>query len=261
MPDPEARAGIGELQFDRVITASTSSAPPSSLAVVCAACQTSIETEYYDVNGNICCSRCRTAVESAAETPRGTIPLMIAAAFGLGAGVVGAAIYYAVIAIANLEIGIVAILIGYMVGYAVRRGAGGRGGRRFQVLAVALTYASVALAYTPIAVKQVIAADRNAQQAPAGTTSGNSKSAAAADRRPAATTQPSGGRRLLSFVFLLAFIAALPVLVVLGSFPSGLISAFIILIGMRQAWRMTGAPWLQILGPYRVGAARVSTPA
>jgi hypothetical protein len=62
-------------------------------------------------------------------------------------------------------------------------------------------------------------------------------------------------------VFLLALIAALPVLTVVGSFPSGLISAFIIFIGMRQAWRMTGAPRLEVRGPYRVGAAPVSTPA
>jgi len=60
---------------------------------------------------------------------------------------------------------------------------------------------------------------------------------------------------------MLLFIAGLPVLVVFGSFPSGLISAFIIFIGMRQAWRMTGAPWLQILGPYTVGSAPASATA
>ena len=87
------------------------------------------------------------------EPPRGAGPFVMALLFGLGAGIAGAIIYYAVIAITNFEIGIVAILIGYMVGYAVRKGAGGRGGRRFQVLAVALTYIAVGLAYTPIAMK------------------------------------------------------------------------------------------------------------
>src|SRR5947208_3191295 len=186
-----------ELQFDRVAAGSSSSAPADKLSVLCAACGTPIETEYYDVNGNICCGRCRTALESDAETPRGIVPLLIAGAFGLGAGLVGAAIYYAVIAIANLEIGLVAILIGYMVGYAVRKGARGRGGLRFQILAVALTYASVAIAYTPIAVQQMVDAQPN-------------------------------------FVLLSGFIAALPVLFVLGSLPSGLISAVIIFVGMRQ---------------------------
>ena len=49
---------------------------------------------------------------------------------------------------------------------------------------------------------------------------------------------------------------ALPVLMVVGSLPSGLLSAFIIFIGMAQAWRMTAAPILQISGPYRVGSAQ-----
>ena len=59
--------------------------------------------------------------------------MVAAGALGLGAGIVGAAIYYAVIAITHLEIGIVAILIGYMVGRAVRKGARGHGGLRFQI--------------------------------------------------------------------------------------------------------------------------------
>ena len=256
MSDGEARVGAEELQFDRVVAESPSSATPGEVSVLCAACETPIETEYYDVNGNICCSRCRSALESAAETPRGIVPLITAGAFGLGAGVVGAAIYYAVIAIAHLEIGLVAILIGYMVGYAVRKGARGRGGLRFQVLAVALTYASVALAYTPLAVQGAIDARRNAQSA-AATSGRNSTAAAMTD----ATTKRGAGSLLIGVVVLLGLIAALPVLVAVGSFPSGLISAFIIFIGMRQSWKMTGAPWLQILGPYRVGADTASAPA
>ncbi len=260
MSDQETQVGKEELQFDRVITESTASAAPSQPAVICAACHTSIQTVYHHINGKVFCSRCRTAVESAAKTPQGLVPLMIAGLFGLGAGAVGAAIYYAVIAFAHLEIGLVAILIGYMVGYAVRKGARGRGGLRFQVMAVALTYAAIALAYTPIAVNRAFA-DPRAQNLSSLTAGSHSQAAAAPDRRRAPTTNPGGVRVLLSFAFLLAFIAALPVLVVVGSFPSGLISAFIIFIGMRQAWRMTGAPRLEILGPYRVGAAPVSTPA
>jgi hypothetical protein len=60
---------------------------------------------------------------------------------------------------------------------------------------------------------------------------------------------------------LCGFIAVVPVLVVIGSGPSGLISAFIMFIGMRQAWQMTRAPFVQVLGPYRVGAAPPPTPA
>jgi hypothetical protein len=259
MSDHEIPVGKEELQFDRVITESTSSAAPSQPAVICAACRTSIQTVYHHINGKVFCSRCRTAVESAAKTPRGLVPLMTAGLFGLGAGAVGAAIYYAVIAFAHLEIGLVAILIGYMVGYAVRKGARGHGGLRFQVMAVALTYASIALAYTPIAVNRAVA-DPGARNFSSSATT-NDSAASAPDRRRALTTNPGGVRLLLRFALLLAFVAALPVLVVVGSFPSGLISAFIMFIGMKQAWRMTGAPQLEILGPFRVGAAPVSTPA
>jgi hypothetical protein len=266
MLDQDIQAGNEALQFDRVISESTSAAAASTLAVTCAVCQASIETEYFDVNGNVVCSRCRTAAESAATTPRGIVPLMTAGVFGLGAGLVGAVIYYAVMAIANLEIGIVAILIGYMVGYAVRRGARGRGGRRFQVLAVALTYASIALAYSPMVFKQVLDTDRSARTAlsatkSSGRSNNNSNTAAATQGERGATTKLSGGRVLLSLVFVAAFIAALPVLGIIGSFPFGLISAFIIFIGLKQAWTMTGVTRLQILGPYRVGAAPAPAPA
>jgi len=261
MIDHDTRAGSEELQFDRVISESTSSAPPSQLAVTCAVCQTPSETEYFDVNGSILCSRCRTVAESAAEAPRGFVALMTAGVYGLVAGVVGAIVYYAVIAIAHLEIGIVAVLIGYMVGYAVRTGARNRGALRFQVLAVALTYASIALAYTPIVVKQTVGAGRSARNARAATTSSDGNSTAAIESGRATTKRPGGLRVLLSFVILAGLIATLPVLAVIGSFPSGLISAFIIFIGMRQAWKMTGAPRLQVLGPFRVGAVPAATPA
>ena len=51
-----------------------------------------------------------------------------------------------------------------------------------------------------------------------------------------------------------AFAFALPVIAVVGSLPSGLLSGAIIFFGLRQAWHMTGAPHVVVTGPYRVGA-------
>lgn len=249
MPDDQTTQESGELQFDRVVTGSPAETLAETPAVVCAGCHRSIETEYYDVNGHTCCGACRTALESWGDTPQGIAPLVKAGLFGLGAGIVGAIIYYGVIAIANLEIGIVAILIGYMVGYSVRKGAGGRGGLRFQILAVALTYLSIALAYAPIAIKQTVEGRRNDRQ---GATATN---AAVPDTAP---PPPTATGVVVAFALLFAVILALPVAVVLGSLPSGLLSALIMFIGMRQAWTMTGAPVVHVLGPYRVGAAPAS---
>jgi hypothetical protein len=236
---------MSDLQFDRAV----SSHPPSStdgLAVTCAACHAAVTDSYYDVNGHTVCSTCRTAAEAAAETPRGVGPFAIAAACGFFAALAGALIYYAVLAIANLEIGIVAILIGYMVGYSVRKGARG-GGRRFQILAVVLTYAAVALAYTPIIIRGVIDAQNKSR---------NEQRADAVGEQAPTSVKPVAG--VVGILVLFGFAAALPVLVIFNSFPSGLISAFIIFIGLRQAWKMTAAPHVQVLGPYRVGSATTS---
>jgi hypothetical protein len=249
---------MSDLQFDRAVSAQ----PPSStagLAVTCAACQAAITDNFYDVNGHTVCSGCRTAFETAAETPRGIGPLAIAAACGFFAALAGALIYYVLLAYANLEIGIVAILIGYMVGYSVRKGARG-GGRRFQILAVALTYAAVALAYTPIVVRSAIDAQnktRNAQHT--GAADGTQANVATSAEPPRGRVNPVAG--IVGIAVLFGFAAALPVLVVFSSFPSGLISAFIIFFGLRQAWKMTAAPHIQVLGPYRVGSPPAPTSA
>jgi len=237
-------AGPTPLQFDRVVPDSPTGFLHDQVAAVCAACGTAIETEYYQINGHVACASCRSRAEASAETPRGIRPLVTAGFFGLGAGIVGAVIYFAVIALLNLEIGIVAVLIGYMVGYAIRKGIHGRGGRRFQVLAVGLTYASIAMAYTPIAVKSAMESEgKNA----------NVSAAASSSSTPSTQTSTEEGSLFLALGTVFALVAALPVLVVFGSLPSSLISGVIIFVGLAQAWRMTAAPHLQIFGPYRVG--------
>jgi hypothetical protein len=258
MSNEDKGPGGLDLQFDRLVTDSTSAVVPSSPAAVCAACQASIATEYYQVNGTTVCEPCRRAIESHAETPVGIGPLLKAGAFGLGAGLVGAAIYYAVIAIANLEIGIVAILIGYMVGYSVRKGAGGRGGRRFQIVAVALTYASVAFAYAPLAFQQAIEANRKDEKAAASANNASPPPVVQEDVRDS-DAESGSGDVLLALATVLGAVAVLPVLVVFGGLPMSLISGAIIFFGMRQAWVMTATPQLQIYGPYRVGAEAAPT--
>jgi hypothetical protein len=244
----DASGGSLALQFDTALPRDGSGTDASGV-VTCHACQRTLHAEYYDVSGLATCDGCRGKIDTLLQPPTGITPLLKAGIFGLVAGIFGAAIYYAVMAVANLEVGIVAILIGYIVGYAVRKGAGGRGGRRFQVLAVLLTYSAVALAYAPIAVEGALT-DRHKEKA----------SVATSEAQKAPTVEenatPPSASKLAMFVLLFAgFILILPVLVIAGSMPSGLISAAIIFFGMQQAWRMTGRPALQITGPYRVGVA------
>ncbi len=245
------KAVAGEpLQFDVAESGGhEASVPHGANGVHCSFCQTALETEYFQVNDRPSCPRCRASIESELAKRPGWDRFAVASLFGLGAAIAGAIVYYAVIRLLNLEIGIVAILIGYMVGYSVRTGAGGRGARRLQILAVVLTYWAVGLAYTPLVFSQPTQQDPTAAtatldsaRAPEGVSRGDGS---------IATAIPS----------LFAFVFALPILMVVGSLPSGLISAFIIGVGMRQAWRMTSAIRLQVSGPYQVGAVQSASPA
>ena len=239
---PERPSG---LQFE---TATPQAGSTEATGVTCAVCQRTIADEYFDVNGKSVCATCRGALETHAETPPGSAPLIRAGLMGLVAAVLGGVLYYGVIAITNFEIGIVAIAIGYMVGYAMRMGTGGRGGRRFQVLAVVLTYWAVGLAYTPFALRagdDPKAAQQDAIKTDATVTvTGGAETAS----RPAA---PPGIGRVLLVIAFITF--TLPIFVVMGSMPGGILSAAIIGFGMRQAWVMTARPEFQISGPYRIG--------
>jgi hypothetical protein len=283
MPTADGTATTdGPLQFDRVVHADPpSDADRSAPGVRCSACGATMTEEYHTVDGAPACPTCRDAIERQAAPVR-EWPLVGRAALpGLGAAIVGAAVYYGVIAITDYEIGLVAILCGWMVGWAVRKGARGRGGRRLQVLALALTYFSIALAYLPLAMKggqesfektaaagadssraaavtgdsvraEAIAGAAPVDPAPVTTSERSTTATAATD---SAVAPKSAGGVAFAFGALLLFTLALPVLSVFGSMPGGILSAIIIGIGLRQAWTMTGAPELKIRGPLRVGGA------
>ena len=247
-----------ELLFDTVTPPPLPGSATVSSGVSCVVCQAAIPDEYFDVNGQTVCSTCRTAVLEQAETPRGWGMLLRAGVCGLAAAVAGAILYYAVIAITDLEIGLVAIAIGYMVGYGVRFGTGGRGGRRVQVMAMLLTYLSVSLAYSVLVIRASFE-PRQTQEASAVSGTATPEETSAAQPTPAAAPSEAdredGPSGLLGLGLLLGFFLALPVMAILDSLPGGLISAAIIAFGMQQAWRMTMAPALTVTGPYRVGTA------
>ena len=262
----------GELQFDSVAPPPLPGSDAAPVGVTCTTCNAVIGDEYFDVNGQSVCGACHARLLEHLQSKPGMGVFVRALAFGLGAAIAGAILYYAVIAITDFEIGLVAIAIGYMVGYGVRAGTHGRGGRRFQVLAVVLTYLSVSMAYTILvfqSASDAAATDAAAQsgnaaagatsQAPPASSTGNNPSNAAG--LPSAgntnTSEPEtvGGRSMLGLLFLVGFCLLLPFIVIFGSLPGSLISAAIIAFGMQQAWRMTMAPSFNVSGPFRVGTA------
>ncbi len=131
------------LQFDSAEPAGTPA------AVACANCGAAITHEYHLANQTVLCGRCRLALERAWQSGSGAGRFSRAIVFGAGGAALGALVYYAVLAITNLEIGLIAILVGWLVGRAVRKGSGERGGLKYQVLAVGLTYLAIVTTYIP----------------------------------------------------------------------------------------------------------------
>src|SRR5580704_8454639 len=136
MPEPDQNLPPPEeLQFRRV-------QPIGPGTKTCIACKQPIAGDYYHANGNILCPQCKLRIEAHQQPPPHT-SLLRAALYGGAAALAGCAIYATVAITTGLEIGLVAILIGYMVGKAIRYASRGLGGRPQQILAVALTYFAI----------------------------------------------------------------------------------------------------------------------
>ncbi|HEY4159977.1 MAG TPA: hypothetical protein VGM29_17820 [Polyangiaceae bacterium] len=127
----------GALQFDQVEL--KSEAPRS-----CARCRRPIAHEYFETRGAMLCRQCAEALGGGAPDP---VTFLRALALGAGAALLGTVVWFAIIEFWHSEVGLVALGVGIAVGAAVRKGSGGRGGTRYQAVAMALTYLSITSSY------------------------------------------------------------------------------------------------------------------
>jgi hypothetical protein len=179
--------------------------------------------------------------------------------FGFGGAILGLILYSAFGIITGLAIGYLSLAVGYIVGKAIRMGSGGVGGRRYQIAALALTYFAVSVSAVPIAIYEFAKEAKSKPHPVASSTSGPSASAkvesgadsssgpetkaVANDKKPAI-----GIGKLLGT--LLMFGLASPFLE-LQNPVNGALGIVILLVGIRIAWRLTGAPKIDILGPFQ----------
>lgn len=189
---------------------------------------------------------CADRIQSGQQAPP---PISLARAFLYGAGAaLGGCILYATVSIVTgLEIGLIAIVVGVMVGKAIRHASHGRGGRPQQILAVVLTYFAITTSYIPVLLYHFAKNPQLIQHAQA-------KRQQTQDRAPAAAPDTSTpGKARPSFggvVLLLLLLAAVAPFLSLGSGVSGLITLFIIFIGLQRAWKLTGRSEILVMGPY-----------
>jgi hypothetical protein len=255
------------MQFEKAEFAEAPAAP------ACATCSRPVESSYYQIGDSILCSTCREAFVSVIEAGKTGASFSRAVAYGVAAMVVGSVVWYAIRQATGYEIGLVAIGVGILVGKAVMRGSGGFGGKRYQALAIGLTYASIALTNVP-AILGALAQNASAEVVSPGTAAGAAPAGpadpAAAPSDPSAPPagQPAGEAAgapasspgVLGFLAACAFIVAIALASpFLGGFEN-IIGIVIIGIGLYEAWKITRYTPPVIHGPFEVGAAPVASP-
>ena len=134
-----------DLQFEQADYAEGEKASTNA----CSACNGSLGAQYFLANNHVVCESCveQLNAQRSAGSPFGRFGLAVM--LGLIAGALGAGLYFGIARLTGYEFGLIAIVVGFAVGAAVRWGSGGRGGKPYQFLAIFITYAAIVSTYVP----------------------------------------------------------------------------------------------------------------
>lgn len=260
---PEETPGNSpDLQFETVEGA-------RSQGVSCSVCQAALTTEYHELNGQPACAVCRARAEAGRDKDRGWNMFLLAALYGFGAAIAGGFLYWGFVKVTNFELGLMAIAVGWLVGKAVMKGSNSRGGRRYQWLAVALTYFSITISYGALIVEAMMKQPAEATQPDkSAVLQGGGGGGAAQPPKPIETPRPpapanagpvTAGQAAIGLGFFFLLILASPFLTGF----SNVIGWVIIAIGLWEAWKHTAEVPFITGGPYPLGnlsAPPASTP-
>ena len=185
----------------------------------CKACGQKISGPHYRVNGVPACAGCTQRLRD--QLPQDSHQaFMRAILLGIGAAILGFALYVGFALATGWMVGYVSLAVGYLVGKAMVMGSRGVGGRRYQVVAVLLTYMAVSLAAVPIALS--------------------------AHHASGSVTAHLG---------VLVMIGLASPFLEMSAPMHGIIGLIILLVGLQIAWRITAARKLDIVGPVSEPAA------
>jgi hypothetical protein len=232
------------LQFDRA------EYEDAQGAATCAQCEKPVAGAYDQVNGAVVCEGCTASLQEHQLLGSRASRAVRATTAGLAAAVAGSLLYYGISALTGYEFGLIAIVVGFGVGTAVRWGSYGRGGWAYQTLAIALTYLAIVSTYVPPIINSLRSAD--AQTASGTTTKVDGAAATASAAVDAAP--PTFGQLLLALTLLLLLACVAPCLAGIQN----VIGIVIIGIGLYEAWKLNRRVALDITGPHAVTTAVAS---
>jgi hypothetical protein len=227
----------------------------------CKSCQLELSGAYFRINGLLACEKCTRQLQ--AQTPKDNHAAYVRGIlFGVGGAIAGLILYSAFGIATGIRLGYIALAVGWLVATAIKKGSNGIGGRRYQIAAVALTYAAVSLSAIPVGIYYILKEKKPAQISHASNSSPAPNSTAPGSA-PSQDDPPASGQRsapsIASATGALLFAGLASPFLELSEGVSGLIGLVIIFVGIRIAWKMTGAPRLDILGPFQANAPPAPT--
>jgi hypothetical protein len=228
--------------------------PSASGKDICKSCNQPVAGRYYRINGALACERCKQQLES--QLPKDSHSAFVRGLiFGVGGAILGLILYSAFGIITGLEIGYISLAVGYIVGKAMRMGSRGVGGRRYQILAVILTYAAVSMSAIPIGISQYAKEKKEKAQTQVQKAPPANEELVEPSPEPGSGATPAAqpAKRKMSLGAALAGLAVLglasPFLELQDPFH-GVIGLVILLVGIRIAWQLTASPKIDIIGPF-----------
>jgi len=181
----------------------------------CDGCDLPLQHELWTLGPKKICAACLARLKAkSGPDPKAMLHALL---LGAGGAIAGAVLYWFVRVEFHIEIGILSIGVGYLVGHGVRWGAGDRSTRGLQIAAVVLTYLAITVQYIPDL---------------------------------AGPMQLEGlGAWLSAMPKLMAYAVAAP----FSGGVRGVIGAIILAVALREAWRLTTPIDAAIKGPLAVG--------
>jgi hypothetical protein len=115
-------------------------------AMYCAECRTIMRLAYFSQNGRPLCMKCSSVYRERIDRGTGAGAMSRAVLYGGGAAIAGMIGVAILLSVFNAFRIISAIGVAYLIAKAIGKATGNYGGRRYQVLAVSLTYVALGLA-------------------------------------------------------------------------------------------------------------------
>ena len=217
----------------------------------CWLCSSSIPGKYYLINGKMACYTC---ARQASEGQPANCDAAFARSlnYGIAGAIIGLILCTASALLTGWTFGCFSLAAGCLVGACMKKGSNGVGGRRFQVVAVLLTYAAISLAAIPVGISNALK-----NHVPGAIVRHivnpveiDTYSSDASDASPAST--PSAAEAVSAQLHQLVIHGlASPFLEFAGGNIAGAaIGLFVLFVGLRIAWTTTRARTLAVFGPY-----------